>query len=229
MLKSVYSAAIAIIAIASIVSCSSPPVFDMSTVNYVHSTFEPSDLKTEGLAVLPVVSGAGQEAYRRPMATNLSKYGAEAMLPASLVSWTDTMQRINDGELTEKYHKTISVYRETSILDKSMIGEIGRTVGARYLLFTTLQEFYSTQSSSGRTVSVGAFCQVWDSDDGNVVWEGNARAQVMVVDFMKVASYEQITQVAAAGLIEKLFQIEIEYSKLKSPVPRRLREIGVVN
>jgi hypothetical protein len=71
------------------------------------------------------------------------------------------------------------------------------------------------------TTSVGAFCQVWDSRSGDVVWEGTARSEATGGEFVVItADYNEFTRVAAQGLIENLFQTKFEKpEKAKSGKP----------
>lgn len=187
---------------------------DKSRVNYVGDDFGPDCLCHEGLAMLPVVAGQGQEGYRRPMGEQVSIAVAAAMGEATFLDWRETMERINAADLSDTYQDLITTYRETAILQRDNVAQLGDTLGVRYLLFVSLEDFHSkTQTTynflSGvqtmRTSQVSAFCQVWDCGPGDVVWEGSATANSQGGEFTYDKPYEEYARVAAEGVTRRLF------------------------
>ena len=187
---------------------------DKSTVNYTSSSFNPTELRQGGLAMLPVVAGQGQEAYRRPLAEAMTTSCASSMQPGRFLSWRETMQLLNEHDMSDDYQSMISTYRETAILRKETVSRRGELLACRYLLFVSLEKFHSQESTSysvftgasyQRKSSVTAFCQVWDSQPGDVVWEGEASAKSVGGEMTYDKPYEEYARVAAGGLVKRLF------------------------
>ena len=187
---------------------------DKSSVNYVANSFNPAELRSGGLAMLPVVAGQGQEAFRRPLAEALSTSCALAMKPGRFLSWRETMQLLNDNDMSDEYQSMISTYRETSILRKETVSLLGELLECRYLLFVSLEKFHTQESTSysflsgntyQRKSAVTAFCQTWDSQPGDVVWEGAASAKSVGGEMTYDKPYDEYARVAANGLVRRLF------------------------
>ena len=189
-------------------------VRDLSTVSYVQPPFSPESLRMDGLAILPVVAGAGQEAFRRPMADHITGLAREAMNGGHLVSWKESMMIINGAELADEYQQAISIYSTTSILDQKFLDELASVISTRYLLFTSLQQL----SVFSTFPTVGAYCQVWDLDTRDIVWEGTAKSDVIGSGYSAaLVSYDELTLAASHGLIKNLFKLHTtDETELKS-------------
>jgi hypothetical protein len=188
---------------------------DLSKVQYVKEGFDANALKAGGLALLPVVAGQGQEGYRRPLADSLDFYVQTKKPNLQFIKWQDAIAKLNDKGLAEKYQAAISTYRTTSIIDKSLVSEIGAALGVRYFLFVSLEEFHQSSKmrysgltgklTEDETAKVNAFAQVWDSQSGDVVWEGIGQAQATSSEFTYLkGGYETYSGIAARGLVSRL-------------------------
>ena len=110
----------------------------VSRVTYQDPTFDLAKLQLGGVAILPVLAGAGVEGYRRPFGESINAqarglYGAE-----HVVHWDAATRAINGAGLSGTYGDAIAIYRETSILPSDILLEIGSAVKSRYLLVVTL-------------------------------------------------------------------------------------------
>ena len=166
----------------------SATAFQSADVSYVDETFTYESIQSGGIAILPVVAGQGVEGYRRPFGDAINEYIGEHGYGIDFLAWQETMERINDAGIASAYTSAIATYRETSILDRSLIQEIGRATSLRYLLFAQL-DAPTDESVRGRgalasgyydyqTIGASAFAQVWDAATGDVVWEASGRAGV---------------------------------------------------
>lgn len=188
-------------------------ICDKSKVQYVKEGFSSTSLESGGLALLPVVAGQGQEGYRRPFAESLNKAIASLKPNLKFLKWQKTMEILNEQNLTETYQNVISTYRETAIIDKNFLHEIGYALGVRYLLFVSLQEFHKASQTSynilsgwstTKTARVNAFAQIWDCGTGDVVWEGIGLAESKGGELTYEKEYEEYAHIAAEGLARKL-------------------------
>jgi len=191
-------------------------IVDRSQVSYVGGDFTPQHLRTEGAGMLPVVAGQGQEAYRRPMADQMSIAVTSAMGEGTFLDWRQTMEGLNAADLSDAYQSLIATYRETAILRRETVSKLGQALGVRYLLFVSLEEFHKKSSTSysvfsgmqtTRKAQVNAFCQVWDCLTGDVVWEGAAAANSQGGELTYDKPYSEYARVAAEGVTRRLFQL----------------------
>ena len=162
---------------------------------YAADFFDGNALASGGLALLPVTAGQGQEAYRRPFgaALNATMDSVGRGYGINVTPWNRTMQAINDAGLTARYNDALRAYRETSIIDATLVREISERTGRRYLLFTILGDFVEGQTVRRSAISgdataydamgTSAFAQVWDAQSGDVVWEGKAAARTDAAEF----------------------------------------------
>jgi len=142
-------------------------IIDNSRLQYTVGTFNAEAIRTEGLAILPIVWGQGQEGARRFVADKLSKYLTEVMPPEKIAPALQTMDSINNANLSESYANLIRDYEQAAILNKTNLAQIGRAVGYRYLLYVRLIRFEPK-------FHFNMFGQVWDTEVGDVVWEAIA-------------------------------------------------------
>ena len=200
-----------------IIGCIPAPIRNISEVGYIKEGFSESSLESEGLALLPIVAGQGQEAYRRPLAEAINQSIQKAKPELKFLNWEETMSILNKEKLVEKYQKAISSYRETAIIDHDLLQEIGEALGTRYLLFISLEEFHKSSKSqyyigagwhTSKTAKVDAFAQIWDCSTGDVVWEGRGAAESEGTELTYDEGYEKYCNIAAEGLICKLFNIK---------------------
>ncbi|MFA5033720.1 MAG: hypothetical protein WC614_11970 [bacterium] len=190
-----------------------------SRTSYVKENFNTSSIEKGGIALLPIVAGAGQESLRRPLGDSISYHIKQyKSADTKFFSYKKTAEILNTSGLTEKYQKLISAYKETAIIDKAIIKEMGDTLKVQYLLAVSLNEFNKTselkrgiisgQLHTEKTVNVTAFAQIWDSN-GDVVWEGEGSAKSSASGELNSVeeNYDKYCGVAAQGLAEKIFNI----------------------
>lgn len=157
------------------------------TTSYSASNFGKEQIESGGIAILPVVAGAGVEGYRRPFANAINESAKENLVPGAFVSWRDTMNLLNEADLVEEYQDAISAYASTSIIPRNLIEKMSEATGTQYFLFVSLnppvsstRDTYSALSSAGAietNIGVSANGQVWNTN-GDVVWEGSGSSEV---------------------------------------------------
>jgi hypothetical protein len=87
-------------------------IMDKTSVSYIKEDFNLDDVKSNGLAFLPVVAGQGVEGYRRPFGEavneNMLKYKTSEM---DFLKWQETLSCLNDSNLTTAYNNAIVTYK----------------------------------------------------------------------------------------------------------------------
>jgi len=98
------------------------------------------------------------------------------------VTLAETLGAINKAGLADAYKRMYDDYRDTGLLSRDVLKQIGAATGARYLAQLKLQGF--GQGAKERFGALGLrivetqfahvrlFFQIWDSSDGTIAWEG---------------------------------------------------------
>ena len=196
-------------------------VIDDSKLQYLAPEFTYNSLFEHGLGLLPVVAGQGQEGLRRPLAARLEAH-LTAQLPEERFSGAiQTLDLINEANLTEAYAQMIDDYARAAILNKRTLNKIGEATGIRYLLHVKLLDQSHTEKIQkaflsdmmvpleGKNVTI--FGQVWDCGLGDVVWEGTGEiAAEAEVEFQYVKhDIDQLVSMAAQSFLNNLPGIQI--------------------
>ncbi len=179
---------ISLLVLAVLLSGCAATAYQRGDVTYHSDGFDSDALRDGGLAILPVVAGQGVEGFRRPFGDAVNSLVDERSQDMDVMTWQETMERINSGDLARTYNNAVVTYRETSIIDRALVRDLGAATGLRYLLFLQLDpprnesELRGGVLASGlyeyETIGVSAHAQVWDAATGDVVWEGYGEAGV---------------------------------------------------
>ena len=196
-------------------------VIDDSKLQYLAPEFTENSLSEHGLSLLPVVAGEGQEGLRRPLAAKLEAHLADRLPEGRFAGTIQTLDLINEADLTEAYAQMIDDYARAAILNKRTLHRIGEATGVRYLLHVKLLDQSHTETIGPALLSdeiinlqirnVSIFGQVWDCDLGDVVWEGTGEAMVRTeveVQYLK-HSIEDLVNIAARSFLNNLPGIKV--------------------
>ena len=169
--------------ILSFYNCTVVKIVDTSYSSYKSEDFNKVDFKDSQIAILPILTDDSKhEGVKRRAGNILAKelnliylYGK-----TRIVSPIDVINMINSNDLTNKYSIMMKNYRETGILNKNSLNEIGSKLNSRYLLYTRLNSYVSAQTKNydkfGNYTSVVEeiefYSQLWDAEKGDIVWEG---------------------------------------------------------
>ena len=187
-------------------------IFGTSSMQGVKEEFGPDSLKSAGIAILPVFAGKGQEGYRQPFAEALNVAIQTFRPELKFLKSEETMFVLNKRGLAAKYESAIVAYRETAIIDKELLREIGEALGVRYVLFINLEEFHEVSEIrfSGYwgwitcVTGLNAFAQIWDCPIGDVVWEGLGTTQWMGGKLTYEKECKKYCRIAAERLARKV-------------------------
>jgi hypothetical protein len=222
-------------------------VQNLGKVQYTIPEFNDSLLAEDGIALLPIIAGGGQEILRRPIARKLETYFAKVLPEDKLLVVNATMNSITDAGLTEDYSKLIENHNKTGLLNKDVLQELRQVFGARYILYTNLLEqsrkhtlkFYNVTGTIiepiyGEKGSVHIFGQIWDCVSGNIIWEsiGQVSVQSGMFEYVKETTDELVDD-AVRSVLEGLpiFQeliAEERKEKIAQARKRRFSRFGII-
>ena len=206
-----------------IVGCAAR-LINNSQLQYIVPEFGEDSLATGGLSLLPIVAGAGQEGVRRPLGEKMNNHLSGVLPEGQFLGNLETMDFINNAELTEDYSKLIGDYDRSAILNKTTLHKISEAVGVRYLLYVKLLEQVRTQGVTRGVLTrnlvktkgkrVNLFGQVWDCTLGDVVWEGTGDVSVESGEMTYVAqTMNELVDIASRSFLSNLPGVQIQKSK----------------
>jgi hypothetical protein len=173
------------------------------------------DLETHGLAFITPSTVTGREQDIQALAFIFAEVLRKQRPNIRVVSLPNTLSAINKADLAEEYKTMYVDYSDTGIFKKDALRLIGETTGARYLAQLKLSSFH--QDASGRfgvfglrlvktrEANIRLFFQIWNSEEGAIVWEGAEELNYAWDTFKeKPVSFQLAVEEIARNLIEKL-------------------------
>jgi hypothetical protein len=163
------------------ISCVSLPQTYHST-QYRTFTLGPNDLSQYGLAFITPSTVTGQEEEKQAVAFTFSEVLYTQRPDIPIRTLPQTLSAVNKAGLEKQYTQMFEDYRSTSLFKTASLKEVAGATGMRYLGQLKLSGFQ--QGSDGRLgvfglrilntkqASIRLFFQIWDSEDGSIVWEG---------------------------------------------------------
>lgn len=139
------------------------------------------DLEAHGIGYLTPSAATGQEEEKQAVALVFAEVMQQMRPNIRVVPLAETLGVVNKSGLADAYIRMYNDYRESGLLKREVLQQVGKATGVRYLAQIKLQGF--GQSSSGRWGTMGfrvvetrsahvrLFFQIWDSTDGSVAWE----------------------------------------------------------
>jgi hypothetical protein len=136
-----------------------------------------------GVAFITPSSITGQEEDRQTLALAFAEKMRLSRPDLRCVTLAETLSAINRAGLTTEYKRMFEDSRLTGMFERETLQKVARATGVRYLAQLKLGAF--RQESKGRwgmlglrmletkTAAIRLFLQIWDSQDGAVVWEGS--------------------------------------------------------
>ncbi|MGD8588143.1 MAG: hypothetical protein PVG22_04855 [Chromatiales bacterium] len=186
-----------------------------SSVQFKDISLSPMDLETHGLAFITPSTVTGREQDIQALAFIFAEVLRKQRPNIRVVSLPNTLSAINKADLAEEYKTMYVDYSDTGIFKKDALRLIGETTGARYLAQLKLSSFH--QDASGRfgvfglrlvktrEANIRLFFQIWNSEEGAIVWEGAEELNYAWDTFKeKPVSFQLAVEEIARNLIEKL-------------------------
>lgn len=139
------------------------------------------DLEAHGIGFLTPSSATGQEEEKQAVALIFAEVMQKERPAVRVVPLAVTLGAVNKGGLADGYIRMYSDYRDSGLLKRETLQQVGMVTGARYLAQIKVQGFgQSAKERWGalglrivetKTAGVRLFFQIWDSRDGSVAWE----------------------------------------------------------
>lgn len=167
------------------------------------------DLQASGIAFITPSSITGQEEDREALALAFAEKLRILRPDLRCVTLTETLSAINRAGLTTEYKRMFEDSRLTEIFDRETLQKVARVTGVRYLAQLKLAGFRQDSKSrwgmlglrllETKTAAIRLFLQIWDSQDGAVVWEGSQELALAYESLAEEAVTLQRAVEASAG------------------------------
>ncbi len=153
-----------------------------ATTQVVARTLTIQDLQEKGIAFITSSSVTGQEEDKPAMAMAFAEVMKKARPGLRIVPQATTLSAINKAGLAAEYKQMLEDHRITGIFGRETLKKVANVTGVRYVAQLKLSGF--RQESKERWGMLGLrivetqitvlrlFLQIWDSEDGSIVWEG---------------------------------------------------------
>ena len=167
------------------------------------------------IALLTPTAAFGQEENRQSIAQIFVASVAKERPELVVQPLAETLSRINAAGLSDTYRKLYEAYAATGLFDRKLLKTIGDAAQARYLVQLKLQSFsQSTRPRFGyfgisilqtQTANVRLFVQIWDAQNGEIVWEKSAEAARQTESLReRPVTMESVAQSAFEELIAQM-------------------------
>ena len=181
------------------------------------SSFAPSALERERVAVLTAVVSFGAEGYSHQVSRSLGTALEQSNRQIKVVPPYETLSLINEAGLAEEYEELVSGYSRSGILHEPLLEKIGRGLDAKYVFQPTLVMFF--QSTSGRLSFFGLrlsqtrisilrlTMQLWETRTGKILWESTGEGTLADEDIRESRiPFEAIAQRLWARMLNDLWK-----------------------
>ncbi|MGH8702923.1 MAG: hypothetical protein ACREVR_17350 [Burkholderiales bacterium] len=144
-------------------------------------SLRPGDLEASGIAFITPSTVTGQEQEKQAVALTFADVIKRERQGLRVVTLAETLGAINKAGLADAYKRMYDEYRDTGLLSRDVLQQVGAATGTRYLAQLKLQGF--EQGAKERWGFLGfrivetqyahvrLFFQIWDSRDGTIAWE----------------------------------------------------------
>ena len=204
-------------------ACSAPTVY--TSLQHRSINLNPGDLQHGGIAFITPSSITGREEDRQSLALSFVSILLSEHKDIRVVTLAETLSAINRANLTAEYNAMFDEYQDTGSFQQQTLRKIGEVTGVRYLAQLKLAGF--RQETAGRLGVLGLrlietkranlriFLQIWDSQEGSIVWEGLEELNLSTDTFTEnTISFNDIARQSARELLE-----HIPYQKNRILVP----------
>jgi hypothetical protein len=155
---------------------------DTSCPQFKDVRFASEQLSTQRVAILPVQGVQSKEQYRNPLGRALSQSCISNYGQAAIVTTDVVANLLSENNLVGTYANGLRDYHTTGILSSEYLKSMAEATGCRYALYTNIlpeqdnvviaRDQYGTATNKVSIVELSAEVQIWDLQNGGVVWEG---------------------------------------------------------
>jgi len=127
----------------------------------------------------------------------------------------EALSAINRAGLATEYKRMFEDSRLTGIFDRGALQKIARVTGVRYLAQVKLGGFrqeskarwgaFGLRVVETKSAAIRLFLQIWDSQDGAVVWEGSQELTLAYESLSEeVVSLQRTVEASAGELVARI-------------------------
>ena len=173
------------------------------------------ELQAAGIALITPSTITGQEEDRQALALAFAEKLRIARPDLRCVTLPEALSAINRAGLATEYKRMFEDSRLTGIFDREALQKVARVTGVRYLAQINLGGF--RQESKARwgafgfrvvetkSAAIRLFLQIWDSQDGAVVWEGSQELTLAYESLSEeVVSLQRAVEASAGELVARI-------------------------
>lgn len=181
--------------------CGCASIDDLSSLSYRDSGLKKGALVNERVGLLPMF-GRGEN---RGFLVNADDIFAQSLSSektgVEFLSPGESLEKIKSAGLIDTYQDMVRNYSPTATPRLSDIKIIGGAIGTKYIVQSELQ---SSRVMEGAT-HVRIYARLWDTEKGEIVWEGigEARGYVFLIFPVVPSDFERAMEVASRGLARR--------------------------
>jgi len=186
-----------------------------ASVKFENIALTADDLESHGLGFITPSTVTGREQDIQSLAFIFARVLEEDRPQIHVIGLPETLSAINQADLADEYKQMYIDYSDTGIFKQSLLTKVGYVAGVRYLAQLKLSGF--EQGSKGRFGMLGwrmvqtkqanirLFLQVWDSENGAIVWEGTEELMYSNDSFSeRPVTFQLVVEEVARNLLGKL-------------------------
>jgi len=155
---------------------------DTSCPQFKDVRFSTDQLTSQRVAILPVQGIQSKEQYRTPLGRSLSQSCISSFGQSSVVTTDEVAKLLSENNLVGTYANGLRDYRTTGILSTEYVKSMAESTGCRFALYTNIlpeqdniviaSNQYGAATNKVSIVELSAEVQIWDLQNGGIVWEG---------------------------------------------------------
>jgi hypothetical protein len=197
-----------------LVGCDPPYLSD----TYATSTPKPKSFDTSELVGTPVVvlaflTPANLQGFGPTLSHALIGALTQVNPPIRKIPTDETLNRLTDEGLATEYADLRADFARNGILDHQRLRRIGLGLGSRYVLLPGLAQFDESiidkfeavgiKLLRNRVTTVRLWLQLWDSENGHIVWESSGEVTTVTV-FLSPKQTVALEQIAKRLLVRMI-------------------------
>lgn len=185
----------------------------------IHTGFEElhpaaAPVRAERIAVLPVTAAAGSEPYRGVIGDSLLAAARRAHPDVEFISAAQSLERLNDTGLAERFANLLVGYQQTGIFDRTLLREVGRALDADHALQLRVgyerrsevqtRLFYPSEMYESERQDMHVTALLWDLRDGALAWEASGGGTTQEGEYTIARQFGEVLAATAARLAQQL-------------------------
>ncbi len=192
--------------------CAIPQSFSTSSHRLISLT--PHDLETHGIAFITPSTVTGQEEEKQAVAGIFAAILIKERPKLRCLTLPETLNAISKASFTDDYRAMYGDYRDTGLFKRDVLRKVGEVTNTRYVIQLKLSGF--GQGSNGRLnvfglrlidtkqANIRLFCQVWDTWEGIIGWEGYEETNYAIDTFSeRNVTLKKVLEKAAKSLVDR--------------------------